>query len=255
LMLESLREVGAALELLYAPPAYVPGKGSLLDGIYESLCVDISELPLDSPQAQLIKKYVRSTSKVEISNIFKVTRWAEQESFVPWKEFRNTPTTAGLPSNMLMFHGTRATNVLGILSQGLKIAPPEAPASGYMFGKGIYAANSFAKSVNYCDSHTDEHLMFVCEMCIGETYNCTDAEPITKLPGDKHSTWGQGQASPDPALLLVTPKGIGVPLGPLLDRNKIEDAFALHYDEFIVYDQSQIRLKYIIKFKKTLDDD
>ena len=114
---------------------------------------------------------------------------------------------------MLLFHGTQATNVLGILSQGLKIAPPEAPATGYMFGKGeftlshlfsffspcreliplylgIYAANSFAKSVNYCSSHTDELLMFVCEVCVGEAYERTAPESLTKSPTGKHSTWG-----------------------------------------------------------------
>lgn len=31
--------------------------------------------------------------------------------------------------------GSRASNFGGILSQGLRIAPPEAPVNGYMFGK------------------------------------------------------------------------------------------------------------------------
>lgn len=30
------------------------------------------------------------------------------------------------------FAGSRLTNFVGILSQGLRIAPPEAPATGYM---------------------------------------------------------------------------------------------------------------------------
>lgn len=33
---------------------------------------------------------------------------------------------------------------------GLRIAPPEAPVTGYMFGKGIYFADMFSKSANYC---------------------------------------------------------------------------------------------------------
>lgn len=32
----------------------------------------------------------------------------------------------------------------------LRIAPPEAPVSGYMFGKGIYLADVVSKSANYC---------------------------------------------------------------------------------------------------------
>lgn len=36
------------------------------------------------------------------------------------------------------------------LSSGLRIAPPEAPVTGYMFGKGVYFADMFSKSANYC---------------------------------------------------------------------------------------------------------
>lgn len=79
---------------------------------------------------------------------------------------------------MLLWHGSRLTNWTGILSQGysfclfvlvythefckrskcnlfhnkppgLRIAPPEAPATGYMFGKGVYFADMFSKSANY----------------------------------------------------------------------------------------------------------
>ena len=46
-----------------------------------------------------------------------------------------------LHNRMLLWHGSRTTNYAGILSQGLRIAPPEAPVTGYMFGKGIYFAD------------------------------------------------------------------------------------------------------------------
>jgi len=42
---------------------------------------------------------------------------------------------------MLLWHGTRASNLIGILLQGLKIAPPEAPTTGLAFGKGVYLAD------------------------------------------------------------------------------------------------------------------
>ena len=42
---------------------------------------------------------------------------------------------------MLLWHGSRTTNFAGILQQGLRIAPPEAPVNGYMFGKGVYFAD------------------------------------------------------------------------------------------------------------------
>lgn len=35
-------------------------------------------------------------------------------------------------NRMLLWHGSRMSNWAGILSQGLRIAPPEAPVTGYM---------------------------------------------------------------------------------------------------------------------------
>ena len=35
-------------------------------------------------------------------------------------------------TKMFSIAGSRLTNFVGILSQGLRIAPPEAPATGYM---------------------------------------------------------------------------------------------------------------------------
>ncbi|MCJ1278176.1 hypothetical protein MMC21_005991 [Puttea exsequens] len=46
------------------------------------------------------------------------------------------------------------TNLGGILSQGLRIAPSEAPASGYAFGKEVYLADIISKSANYCHPST-----------------------------------------------------------------------------------------------------
>lgn len=54
-------------------------------------------------------------------------RPGEEERFKKYKS---------LPNHQLLWHGSRLTNWVGILSQGLRIAPPEAPSTGYMFGKG-----------------------------------------------------------------------------------------------------------------------
>lgn len=69
-----------------------------------------------------------------------------------------------------MWHGSRATNFGGILSQGLRIAPPEAPVSGYMFGKGIYLADMASKSANYCCAgiSNGHALLLLCEAELGD---------------------------------------------------------------------------------------
>jgi poly [ADP-ribose] polymerase len=55
------------------------------------------------------------------------------------------------------------------LFQGLRIAPPEAPVTGYMFGKGIYFADMVSKSANYCSTSRKNStgLMLLCEVALG----------------------------------------------------------------------------------------
>ena len=68
---------------------------------------------------------------------------------------------------MLLWHGSRVSNFVGILSQGLRIAPPEAPASGYNYGKGIYFADLFGKSAHYCRGTTnDDILIMLCDVAV-----------------------------------------------------------------------------------------
>lgn len=51
-------------------------------------------------------------------------------AFADWMTLLSTPR-----------EGSRSTNFAGILKQGLRIAPPEAPVTGYMSGKGVYFAD------------------------------------------------------------------------------------------------------------------
>lgn len=58
-------------------------------------------------------------SSLPYSNqIFKIEREGESQRYKPFKELHN---------RRLLWHGSRTTNFAGILSQGLRIAPPEAP--------------------------------------------------------------------------------------------------------------------------------
>jgi hypothetical protein len=65
---------------------------------------------------------------LDVEHIYKISREGEDDQYESWKKDKN---------RQLLWHGSRITNFCGILSQGLRIAPPEAPVSGYMFGKGL----------------------------------------------------------------------------------------------------------------------
>lgn len=102
-------------------------------------------------------------------------------------------------------HGSRATNYGGILGQGLRIAPPEAPVNGYMFDKGIYLADMSSKSANYCCPYNSggQALLLLCEAELGNPMQVlTDSSynaATTAAQQGMISTWGQG---------LVAPKGL-----------------------------------------------
>merc|ERR1712226_283817 len=75
-----------------------------------------------------------------------------------------------LGNRQLLWHGSRLTNWCGILSQGLRIAPPEAPCTGYMFGKGVYFADCVSKSANYCYAYQSNNtaILTLCEVALGD---------------------------------------------------------------------------------------
>lgn len=132
-MLESLLEMELAYNLLNKD---TDDKKNPLDVHYEQLKTDIVPLKKSSKEYKLLSKYVMNTHApthtnytLEIEDIFKVVRKGEEKRFKPFKNLHN---------HQLLFHGSRLTNIVGILSHGILIAPPEAPSTGYMHGKGSY---------------------------------------------------------------------------------------------------------------------
>jgi poly [ADP-ribose] polymerase len=100
---------------------------------------------------------------------------------------------------MLLWHGSRLANYVGILSQGLRIAPPEAPVTGYMFGKGVYFADMVSKSANYCFTNKANNtgLMLLCEVALGGMNPKYHADYYANLlPEGKMSTKGIGRTFP-----------------------------------------------------------
>jgi poly [ADP-ribose] polymerase len=132
-----------------------------------------------------------------VENIFRIERNGE------FDRFEKSPYMKMKSDRRLLWHGSRATNFGGILSQGLRIAPPEAPASGYMFGKGIYLADMSSKSANYCFAYNSggHALLLLCEAELGQPmYELTDASYTAgedSLKNGSYSTWGKGLTGPN----------------------------------------------------------
>ena len=69
----------------------------------------------------------------------------------------------------LLWHGSRTTQFGGILCQGLRVPPPEAPKSAYKLGKGIYLGDMSSNSAKDCAAHASGGigLLLLCEAELG----------------------------------------------------------------------------------------
>ncbi|EEB97788.1 hypothetical protein MPER_02824, partial [Moniliophthora perniciosa FA553] len=105
----------------------------------------------------------------KIKAAFRVERAAETGA---WKQAGFDQIKPG--QRLLLWHGSRSTNFAGILKQGLRIAPPEAPSTGYMFGKGVYFADMMSKSAGYCHSFDGLGCLLLCEVAAKPFYELRD---------------------------------------------------------------------------------
>ena len=126
---------------------YKQNEKNPVDYVYEALNLNIVPLDKDGSEFEVINNYIKNTRTDdnihEVANIFKIQRKGEAEMMQTFKD---------VPNHFLMYHGSQLFNFLGIISQGLRIAPPEAPPTGYMFGKGVYFSDMFDKSINYANA-------------------------------------------------------------------------------------------------------
>jgi poly [ADP-ribose] polymerase 1 len=149
-MLNSLLDIEIAYNILKTD-GDSSNEDDPIDIHYKKLNCEMSVLDHDSDEFKLLVKYVQNTHaathtyyKLVVQDILKVNRQIDSDKFESYKNMHN---------RKLLWHGSRLTNFAGILSQGLRIAPPEAPCTGYMFGKEkktICLANFKTRKKNFC---------------------------------------------------------------------------------------------------------
>lgn len=214
------------------------------DRFYASLGCKITEVSLANSDRKLIELAIKNTHgethksfKMCVEDVFSVCRPSEEQRF----------TSKG--NHKMLWHGSMATNFTGILSEGLCIAPAHVPVNGYMFGKGVYFADSASKSANYCRTRTGrakEGVLALCEVSLGEELVLQHANPsITSPPRGKHSIKGQGRFSPNPTGNVVMSNGATLACGSLVEDKAVHSQ--LIYNEYIVYDTKQIKLRFLVK--------
>ena len=163
----------------------------------------------------------------------------------------------------LLWHGSHISNYVGILSQGLRIAPPEAPASGYRFGKGIYFTDQIAKSANYCRSDgSNDIFVMACDVSLGNTFETSHDMYMEKPQPGSQSTRALSEIIPDPSLSVEladqsdspTPVQSGdkyidkvlIPLGTPIKTN-LSQRPSCDVGEYIVYDPDQVEIRFLLR--------
>lgn len=243
-MLESLTEIKIATTILNEAKT----DENKIDSNYAKLNREIHPVDKDTDEFKVIDQYLQTTHgkhhtsySLEIVDLFSVS-----------SDMENVRYTKDIHNKKLLWHGSRLTNFVGILSQGLRIAPPEAPVTGYMFGKGVYFADMSSKSANYCFTSRDNNtgILLLCEVALGNENLKLHADYYAaNLPEGKHSTKGEGKIQPDPNNEVKSEfdKEVTIPMGPAVEST--DSKYYLRYNEFIVYDIAQIKVRYLLRLK------
>ena len=146
-----------------------------------------------------------------------------------------------------LWHGSRISNFGGILSRGLCIAPPSAPVTGYMFGKGVYFADCASKSANYCHvtAEAPYGLLLLCKVALGKSHGIYDADDKLpkSLPKGYHSITATGKNIPSREEEF---NGASAPIGKHIKYDQPEKC-SLLYNEYVVYNTKQIQIDFIAK--------
>lgn len=187
------------------------------------------EVVTDSSEIAKIKKLMGPDAGI-FKSAFKVKNHKTEAEFDKWVSKSKNKKTE------LFWHGSRNENWMSILTSGLVLRPTNAVISGKMFGYGTYFADKFRKSLGYtslrgsywASGNSNKAFLSLYKVHVGEQlhikhhqswcYDLTEKN-LKKRGADYDSLWAEGGAD-------------------------------LRNDEFIVYNQSQTTVEYIVEVER-----
>ena len=239
-------------QIAFGAKAIIKLKKSGINDFYQNLNTDILPLNWKDKMYHKLAKYIINSQApthnfcFEITSIFQINRQFEREIYNSYSK--------KLKNKTLLFHGTRVSNMIGILQNGLMIDASKiglnVVVTGKMFGYGLYFADSASKSLQYCafDSSDNIACLLIAEVALGNMLKKTKSDCTinsSTLPEKYHSTWGLGKSSYQEFEKIGK---VRMPKGKLEELEEHSESVLL-YDEFIVYNEQQINLKYLALLK------
>lgn len=215
---------------------------------YQMLECEMDLLDKKSAEYKLLQEYSSACPdgrKATLLDIWRVDRKGEKERFQAHESLDN---------RKLLWHGTNVAVVAAILKAGLRIMPH----SGGLVGRGIYFASEYAKSCWYAQPHygvfeneNNVAFLFLVEVALGKEKSITQCDSsLTKAPAGFDSVVARGSSEPDPKKnkkTVLDGKDVTVPVGkPVRQKEWSKSGFCK--SEYLVYQESQARLRYMLKF-------
>jgi poly [ADP-ribose] polymerase len=213
------------------------------DSHYDSLNADLKILQRNSQEYKTIQSCFNKTktanSSSKLLDVWCVDRSGEAENFQKFDKLGN---------RRLLWHGTNIAVVAPILTSGLRIMPH----SGGRVGSGIYLAAMQEKSASYTSAYGAKYgCMLLAEAALGSMHEVTEDGPhasrLKKAPKGYDSVHALGTTVPEKWIdVHIDEKNIKVGEGKKTEKD-VKSSF--YHDEFLVYDESQVRIRYVLSVK------
>ncbi|WOG94510.1 hypothetical protein DCAR_0313806 [Daucus carota subsp. sativus] len=230
-------------------------RGSTLDDplteCYKRLGCAISPVENDSDDYKMIINYLEKTYEpvkvgeisysASVENIYAV----ELSACPSFEEIKK------LPNKVLLWCGTRSSNLMRHLNKGFLPAVCQLPVPGYMFGKAIVCSDAAAEAARYGFTAVDrpEGFLVLAVASLGEkVVEVTSPPKETKSYEDKKlGVLGLGRKKTDEAEHIMWKDDIKVPCGRLVPSEHKDSV--LDYNEYAVYDPQQVSIRFLVKVK------
>ncbi|QHT69451.1 ADP-ribose polymerase [Rhodocytophaga rosea] len=161
---------------------------------------------------------------------FKVKNHKSQKAYEEW--FTAKPNK----KEELFWHGSRNENWISIMETGLVLRPANAVITGKMFGYGLYFADKFRKSLNYSSlsgsywtrGSADRGFLALYKVHVGKQLHIQKHEPAWCYELTEENLKKKGKD---------------------LDSLFAEGGADLRNNEYIVYNQAQCAIQYLIEVR------
>ncbi len=189
--------------------------------------MNLSVEPITDTRVLKLIKLMMGTDADKLDAAFSVSKHDTETAFNTFVARQANKKT------QLLWHGSRSENWISILKTGLVLRPANAIISGKMFGYGIYFADQFSKSLNYTSLHGSvwangkqrEGYLAIYEVHVGK-----------QLEVDTHESWHSRLDTDQLKAIDETYDSVFAQRGVSLLKN-----------EFIVYNQAQCTIRYMVK--------